>query len=123
MTEILYSEEDRSRHNQILRLISEKEQKYFYSFVYGSIFIFLYVVRSNLESGGLLGVTTLLATLSFGMWLGTNPMIHKFEVFYHIKGDEPESITQRFSTFSKTSNKIGVISVLSMLIGSWIFIW
>ena len=123
MTEVLYSEEDKSRHDQILRLISEKERKYFYSFGYGAMFIFLYLVRSNLESGGLLGFTTLLAVISFGMWLGTNPIIQKFEVFYHVKGGEPENIIQRFSVFSVTSNKIGLVSVSGMLIASWVFIW
>jgi hypothetical protein len=68
-------------------------------------------------------VSTLLAIISFGMWLGTNPIIHKFEVFYHVKGDEPENITQRFSNFSKTSNKLGITSILSMLIASWVFLW
>jgi len=123
MTEVWYSEEDRSRHNHILRLINEKERKYFYSFGYGALFIFLYLVRSNLESGGLFGFTTLFLVIAFGMWLGTNPIIQKFDVFYHVKGSEPEHITQRFTVFSATSNKIGLVSVSAMLIASWIFIW
>jgi hypothetical protein len=50
------------------------------------------LVRSNLESVGLLGFTTILVVISFGMWLGTNPIIQKFEAFYHVKGGELENV-------------------------------
>ena len=122
MNEVYYSEEDKSHHHHISWLISKKEREYFYSFGYGVIFIYLCLVREHLESGGLLGVTSLLTVITFCMWFGTNPIIQKFEVSNCVTGTEPENITQRFTRFSSISNKIGLFSFSTIPIAYWFFV-
>jgi hypothetical protein len=122
MADKCYSEEEKSKHNYILGLISKKERKYFYTFGYGASFVFLCLIRNNLESGGLLGFTTILALACFGMWLGTNPIIDKYQIYYHIRGGEPESIISRYSDFSSIANKIGIASIVSMVIANYMFL-
>jgi len=123
VAEVWYSEADKYRHNLILRLVSEKEGEYFHSFGYGALYIYLCLVGSNLESGALLGATNLLRVISLVMWFKTIPIVNKIEISRHIIGSEPEDILSRYSSFSNISNKIGIVSFVTMFIINWLYIW
>ena len=123
MTEPNYTEEETFHRDHIMRLIYEHERKFFYTFAYGSAFIFFYLIKAYLEPGILLGITTLISVLSVYFWLSTNPWWCINNVSAQLVHREPEDLMSRYEQYRAKAKKLGIASYVLMAAASWYFIW
>jgi hypothetical protein len=122
MTEKHHSEEELKRQ-YTLSLISAFESRFFHSYVYGALAIFIYLLSEKLESGTLLGITTILGIASLYMWYATNSWIQKVKIEIDIQIHEPKNISDRYKLYAQRAIINGSASFIFMSIAFWYFIW
>ena len=116
MIEEQSTEEEKIRHRFLLSSICENERIFIYTYAYGALSIFIYLVSKELEHGYLLSITNTLGLASLYMWYKTNPWLQIQEIKRCLNDNESEEITEQYKSYKIKAKKYGGASVVFMFI-------
>jgi len=123
MTEEESVEDKKIRHRFFLDSIYENERKFFYTYAYGILSIFIYLVSQELEHGNLLGITNALGLASLYMWYKTNPWLQVKAIKMRLANNDPEEVNEQYKSYVLNAKKAGAVSVIFMFIAICCLYW
>ena len=103
--------------------IYNNEANFYYSFAFGALAIFFYLVSRKLEHGNLLGITNILGLISLYLWWNHNPWFVCKKLEPHIKEITSTEILERHKLYVLKSKKVGAVSFIIMLVAMYYVGW